>query len=200
MTSVKQSAGDACLVHPTAIVDEGAQIGKGVQIWHFSHVMCGARIGDLSKLGQNVFVDRDVFIGRGVKIQNNVSVYRGVTLEDDVFAGPSVVFTNVCRPRSAFPRKVEEYGKTHVGKGATLGANATIVCGITIGEHAFIGAGSVVTRDVPPFALMVGVPARRTGWVCACGTKLSQKKKAGQAECPACSRHYDINATQCRLI
>ena len=149
--------------HDTAIIDDGAQLGPGTKVWHFSHVCAGARIGAGCSLGQNVFVGNDVVIGSGVKIQNNVSVYDAVTLEDDVFCGPSVVFTNVYNPRAAVSRK-HEYLRTVVKRGATLGANCTIVCGTTVGEHAFIGAGSVVNRDVPAFALMVGVPARRIGW------------------------------------
>lgn len=154
-----------------AIVDPGAQIGSGTRIWHWTHVCSGAVIGNNCSLGQNVFIGNKVVIGNNVKIQNNVSVYDNVVLEDDVFCGPSMVFTNVYNPRSAVSRK-NEYRETTVKKGATLGANCTIVCGVTIGENAFIGAGAVVSRDVPAFALMVGVPARRIGWMSAFGERL----------------------------
>lgn len=158
-------------IHSSAIVDEGAQIGSGSRVWHFVHVCAGARIGQGVSLGQNVFVGNQVTIGDRCKIQNNVSVYDGVTLEEGVFCGPSMVFTNVYNPRSLIERK-SEYRPTHVGRGATLGANCTIVCGVTIGEFAFVGAGAVVHRDVPPFALMVGVPARQIGWMSAHGEQL----------------------------
>lgn len=158
-------------IHVTAIVDEGATIGKDTKIWHWTHVCADAVIGNNCSLGQNVFVGNKVLIGNNVKIQNNVSVYDNVTLEDDVFCGPSIVFTNVYNPRSAVSRK-NEYRNTLIKKGATLGANCTVVCGVTIGEYAFIGAGSVVTRDVPAYALMVGVPARQIGWMSQYGEKL----------------------------
>ena len=158
-------------IHSSAIVDEGAQIGSGSRVWHFVHVCAGARIGQCVSLGQNVFVGNQVTIGDRCKIQNNVSVYDGVTLEEGVFCGPSMVFTNVYNPRSLIERK-SEYRPTHVGRGATLGANCTIVCGVKIGEFAFVGAGAVVHRDVPPFALMVGVPARQIGWMSAHGEQL----------------------------
>lgn len=158
-------------IHPTAIVDDGAIIGEGTRVWHWVHVCGGARIGSGCSLGQNVFVGNDVVIGDNVKVQNNVSVYDAVRLEDDVFCGPSMVFTNVYNPRSAVNRKAE-YRPTVVRRGATLGANCTIVCGVTIGEHAFIGAGAVVNKDIPPYALMVGVPARRVGWMSENGTRL----------------------------
>lgn len=158
-------------IHETAIVDDGAQIGAGTRIWHWVHVCGKARIGTDCSLGQNVFVGNDVTIGNNVKIQNNVSVYDAVVLEDDVFCGPSMVFTNVYNPRSAVNRKAE-YRKTVVRRGATLGANCTVVCGVTIGEFAFIGAGAVVNRDVPNYALMLGVPARRAGWMSEGGTRL----------------------------
>ena len=148
--------------HETAIIDEGAKIGKDTRIWHWTHICEGAQIGEKCSLGQNVFVGNKVVIGNNVKIQNNVSVYDCVTLEDDVFCGPSMVFTNVYNPRSAIPRK-DEYKSTLIKKGATLGANCTIVCGVTIGKYAFVGAGAVVTRDVPDYALVVGVPARQVG-------------------------------------
>ncbi|HMN20932.1 MAG TPA: acyltransferase [Ottowia sp.] len=158
-------------IHPTAIVDEGAQIGPGSRIWHFVHVCAGARIGQGVSLGQNVFVSNDVVIGDNCKIQNNVSVYDGVTLEEGVFCGPSMVFTNVYNPRSLIERK-SEYRPTLVQRGATLGANCTIVCGTTIGAFAFVGAGAVVNKDVPAYALMVGVPARQVGWMSEYGEQL----------------------------
>jgi UDP-2-acetamido-3-amino-2,3-dideoxy-glucuronate N-acetyltransferase len=175
--------------HSSAIIDEGATIGANTRIWHFSHVCAGARIGMGCSLGQNVFVGNAVVIGNNVKIQNNVSVYDAVILEDDVFCGPSMVFTNVFNPRSHVIRK-HEYRKTRVKRGATIGANATIVCGITIGEYAFIGAGSVVNHDVKPYALMVGVPARQIGWMCNCGSKLSFNHLT--AECTSCQRKYQL--------
>lgn len=160
-----------CNIHTTAIIDAGAVIGKNTKIWHFAHVSAGATIGQNCSLGQNVFVGNKVIIGNNVKIQNNVSIYDNVTLEDDVFCGPSMVFTNVYNPRAAISRK-HEYRNTLVKKGATLGANCTIVCGVTIGKYAFIGAGSVVNRDVPNYALVVGVPARQIGWMSQYGEKL----------------------------
>jgi len=178
-------------VHPTAVVDDGAQIGDGTHIWHFSHIMPTARIGQRCNLGQNVFVDNNTIIGNGVKIQNNVSVYNGVILEDYVFCGPSMVFTNVINPRAFIDRK-QEFRATHVGRGVTLGANTTIVCGVTIGEYALIGAGAVVTRDVEPYALMLGVPARQTGWVCYCGTALP-KRGGAVLVCRDCGRRYEEN-------
>lgn len=159
--------------HPTAVVDEGAEIGDGTRIWHFCHVSAGSRIGERCSLGQNVFVAPRVTVGNGVKIQNNVSLYEGVVLEDYVFCGPSMVFTNVRTPRSAFPRNTSaDYAETRVRYGASIGANATIVCGVTIGEWAFVAAGAVVTKDVRPYALMAGVPARRIGWVSQSGATL----------------------------
>ncbi len=159
--------------HESAYVDDGAHIGDGTKIWHFCHVMTGASVGPGCSLGQNVFVGKDVRIGRDCKIQNNVSVYEGVTLEDHVFCGPSMVFTNVRTPRSAFPvSSKEEYADTLVKHGVSIGANATIVCGITIGEWAFVAAGAVVTKDVPPYALVAGVPAKIRGWMCECGIPL----------------------------
>src|SRR5205085_8311552 len=155
-------------VHESAYVDDGAQIGAGTKVWHFCHVMPGAVIGERCSIGQNVVVMPGTRIGNNVKIQNNVSIYEGVTLEDDVFCGPSCVFTNVMNPRSHVSRK-HEYRPTLVKRGSSIGANATIVCGVTLGEYAFIGAGAVVTSDVPSYALMVGVPARRVGWMCQCG-------------------------------
>jgi UDP-2-acetamido-3-amino-2,3-dideoxy-glucuronate N-acetyltransferase len=158
--------------HPTAIIDEGARIGDGTRIWHWVHVSAEATIGKGCSLGQNVYVGNDVTIGRNVKIQNNVSVYDAVTLEDDVFCGPSMVFTNVYNPRSAVTRK-DEYRRTLVRRGATLGANCTIVCGNTVGEYAFIGAGAVINRNVPAYALMVGVPAKQIGWMSEFGEQLA---------------------------
>jgi UDP-2-acetamido-3-amino-2,3-dideoxy-glucuronate N-acetyltransferase len=174
--------------HETAIIDPGCEIGKGTRIWHFSHIMTGCRIGDNCNIGQNVVVSPDVVLGNNVKIQNNVSIYTGVTCGDDVFLGPSVVFTNVVNPRSAISRR-NEYKSTRVGKGATLGANATILCGITLGDYCFIGAGAVVTRDVPPYALVVGNPARRTGWMSEAGHRLLFDEK-GLATCPESGEKY----------
>jgi UDP-2-acetamido-3-amino-2,3-dideoxy-glucuronate N-acetyltransferase len=176
--------------HPTATIDAGCEIGEGTKIWHYSHVMPGARIGRGCNFGQNVLVARDVVIGNNVKIQNNVSVYEGVVLEDDVFCGPSMVFTNVINPRSHVSRK-HEYRQTLVRRGATLGANATIICGHTVGRFAFIGAGAVVTKDVPDYALMLGAPARIAGWMCECGVRL--KATGGQGVCPDCQRRYSID-------
>ena len=179
-------------IHPSAIVDPGAQIGAGTHVWHFVHVSAGARIGAGCSLGQGVFVANDVAIGHNVKIQNNVSVYDAVTLEDDVFCGPSMVFTNVHNPRSAVPRK-GEYRRTLVQRGATLGANCTVVCGVTIGEYAFVGAGAVVSRDVQPFALVVGVPARRIGWMSRHGERLALPASGqGIATCPATGERYQL--------
>jgi len=163
---------DGVQIHESAIVDDGAQIGKGSRVWHFVHICSGAQIGNDCSFGQNVFVGNDVIIGNNCKVQNNVSVYDAVTLEDDVFCGPSMVFTNVYNPRSAVTRKAE-YRKTLVKQGATLGANCTIVCGITIGRYAFIGAGAVVNKDVPDFALLVGVPSRHIGWMSRFGEQLN---------------------------
>ncbi len=161
----------AATIHQTAIVDDGAQIGDGSRIWHWAHICAGARIGERCSFGQNVFVGNDVLIGNNVKVQNNVSVYDAVTLEDDVFCGPSMVFTNVYNPRSAVTRK-DEYRRTLIRKGATLGANCTIVCGVTVGEYAFVAAGAVINRDVKSYALMVGVPARQIGWMSTHGERL----------------------------
>jgi UDP-2-acetamido-3-amino-2,3-dideoxy-glucuronate N-acetyltransferase len=177
-------------VHESSYVDEGSRIGDGTKIWHFSHVMAGAVIGRDCNIGQNVVISPGVSIGNNVKIQNNVSVYTGVVLEDEVFCGPSVVFTNVINPRSHVPRK-HEFRATTVRRGATLGANCTIVCGHTIGEYAFVGAGAVVTGDVPDHALVVGVPARIAGWVCSCGAKVTDSEQRPDAAiCPACGTRF----------
>lgn len=169
--------------HPSAIVDEGAQIGEGCRVWHFVHVCGGAKIGRGVSLGQNVFIGNRVVVGDHCKIQNNVSVYDNVTLEEGVFCGPSMVFTNVHNPRSLVERK-DEYRDTRVGRGATLGANCTVVCGVTIGAYAFVGAGAVITRDVPDFALMMGVPARQTGWMSAFGERIDLPLSgSGEAVC-----------------
>lgn len=183
-------------IHPTAIVDPGAVIGTGTRIWHWVHVSAGARIGDGCSLGQNVFVGPGTRLGNNVRVQNNVSIYDGVELDDDVFCGPSMVFTNVINPRSHVSRK-HAFRPTRVKRGASIGANATIVCGVTIGAWAMIGAGSVVSRDVPPFALMVGVPARRRGWVCWCGEKLDG---SGELACCDCGRRYQVDADSCRPL
>ena len=179
--------GVSYFAHESSYIDDGAVIGNGTKIWHFSHVMPGAVIGERCSLGQNVVVMGGVRIGTNVRIQNNVSVYEGVVLEDDVFCGPSCVFTNVTNPRSHVSRKAE-YQRTLVRRGASIGANATIVCGVTLGEYSFIGAGAVVTSDVPDYALMVGVPARRVGWMCQCGIRL--RLDNGRASCAACGATY----------
>ncbi len=176
------------LVHESAYVDAGAVVGAGTRIWHFCHVMPGAVIGKGCSLGQNVVVMNGTRIGDNVKIQNNVSVYEGVELEDDVFCGPSMVFTNVVNPRSHVSRK-DEYRRTLVRRGASIGANATVVCGATLGAYCFVGAGAVVTRDVPAYALVTGVPARRTGWMCMCGVKLPAGR--GALRCADCGRTYE---------
>ncbi|MGH7186155.1 MAG: acyltransferase [Pseudomonadota bacterium] len=184
-------------LHESSYIDEPCEIGEGTKIWHFSHVMPGAVIGERCNLGQNVVVMPGTRIGNNVKIQNNVSVYQGVELEDDVFCGPSCVFTNVVNPRSHISRK-NEYQPTRVMRGATVGANATIVCGITLGAYSFIGAGAVVTTDVLPYALMVGVPARRIGWMCHCGERL--KPDGGRARCAACGSNYEESSGSLRPI
>jgi UDP-2-acetamido-3-amino-2,3-dideoxy-glucuronate N-acetyltransferase len=185
--------------HESAIIDNGADIGDDTKIWHFSHICAGAKIGNNCSLGQNVFIANDVKIGNNVKIQNNVSVYDAVTLEDNVFCGPSMVFTNVYNPRSHISRK-NEYRKTLVKIGTTIGANATIVCGITLGEYSFIGAGSVVKSDVKPYAVMVGVPAYRVGWMCQCGTSLDFSKDTNQTTCKRCNSNYQLINDNCELI
>jgi UDP-2-acetamido-3-amino-2,3-dideoxy-glucuronate N-acetyltransferase len=183
-------------IHPTAIVDDGAQIGEGTRIWHWVHVCSGAVIGQGCSLGQNVYVGNRVSIGDNVKVQNNVSIYDDVTLEDDVFCGPSMVFTNVYNPRSAVSRK-DEYRQTLIRKGATLGANCTIVCGTTIGQGAFVGAGAVVNRDVPDYALMLGVPARQAGWMSAFGERLDLPLSGeGEAVCPGDGSRYRLSGDQ----
>ena len=187
-------------IHPTAIVDEGAQIGEGSRVWHFVHICAGARIGERCSFGQNVFVGNDVVIGNNVKVQNNVSVYDAVTLEDDVFCGPSMVFTNVYNPRSAVIRK-DEYRRTLIRRGATLGANSTIVCGVTVGEYAFVGAGAVVNHDVPDYALMVGVPARQIGWMSQHGERLDLPLRGnGETVCKQTGKRYELRDGRCRLV
>lgn len=182
--------GDNYFVHATAVVDEGAEIGEGVKIWHFSHIMPGCKIGDGCNVGQNVVVSPGVKLGKNVKIQNNVSIYEGVTCDDDVFLGPSMVFTNVINPRSAVNRR-GQYFKTHVGKGASIGANATIVCGHDIGPFAFIGAGAVVTKTIAPYALVVGNPAKQIGWVGEYGHRLDFDKD-GFAICEESKQEYKL--------
>jgi UDP-2-acetamido-3-amino-2,3-dideoxy-glucuronate N-acetyltransferase len=176
--------------HPSAIIDEGCEIGEGTKIWHFTHVMPNCKLGKKCNLGQNVVISPEVILGDNVKVQNNVSIYSGVTCDDDVFLGPSMVFTNVINPRSAVNRR-DQYLKTRVGKGASIGANATIVCGHDIGEYAFIGAGAVVTKTVPAFALVVGNPARQTGWMSEYGHKL-KFDASGIAECPESKEKYEL--------
>jgi UDP-2-acetamido-3-amino-2,3-dideoxy-glucuronate N-acetyltransferase len=190
----------AIRIHPTAIVDEGAVLGDGCRVWHFVHISAGARIGTDCSFGQNVYVGNDVRIGHRVKIQNNVSVYDAVTLEDEVFCGPSMVFTNVYNPRAAVARK-DEYRRTLVRRGATLGANCTIVCGITIGAHAFVGAGAVVNRDVKDFALMLGVPARQAGWMNRFGERLPLPLNGeAEATCARTGERYRLSGTQVQLV
>ena len=176
--------------HPTAVIDDGCKIGEGTKIWHFSHIMPNCKLGKNCNIGQNVVVSPDVVLGNNVKVQNNVSIYTGVTCDDDVFLGPSMVFTNVINPRSAVNRK-NEYAKTHVGKGTSIGANATIVCGHDIGKFAFIGAGAVVTKNVPDYALLVGNPARQTGWMSEYGHKLIFDKE-GKATCSESGQIYQL--------
>ena len=185
---MEQNNNSRYFVHPSAIVDEGCEIGEGVKIWHFSHVMPGCRIGDGCNLGQNVVVSPKVVLGKNVRVQNNVSIYEGVICEDDVFLGPSMVFTNVINPRSAVSRK-SEYKQTLVRKGASIGANATIVCGNEIGEYAFIGAGAVVTKPVPPYALVVGNPGRQKGWMSEFGHRL-EFDNDGKAVCKESGEKY----------
>jgi len=184
--------------HETAVIDEGCQIGTGTKIWHFSHIMSHCKIGEHCNLGQNVVVSPDVVLGNNVKVQNNVSIYTGVICEDDVFLGPSMVFTNVINPRSAINRK-SEYAKTVVKKGATIGANATVVCGHDIGKYAFIGAGAVVTKHVPDYALVIGNPARQTGWMSEYGHKLNFDQD-GFAVCPESNQRYQLKNGQVERI
>jgi UDP-2-acetamido-3-amino-2,3-dideoxy-glucuronate N-acetyltransferase len=184
-----------CFVHPSSYVDEGAEVGEGTRIWHFSHVMDGARVGRNCTIGQNVLIAGGAVVGDNVKIQNNVSVYDAVTLEDGVFCGPSAVFTNVINPRSHISRK-NEYRPTLVRQGATVGANATVVCGHTIGRYAFVGAGAVVTEDVPDYALVYGNPARRQGWICECGVRL--EPAADAATCASCGLRYRLEGGRLR--
>ncbi len=193
---MSSSTQQSYFVHESSYIDEPCEIGAGTKIWHFSHVMKESKIGENCNIGQNVVISPHVVIGRNVKIQNNVSVYTGCILEDDVFCGPSMVFTNVVNPRSHVSRR-DEYKQTLVRRGASLGANSTIVCGITIGRYAFIGAGSVVTRDVPDFALIYGNPARTRGWMCACGVKLNLRADSAHetARCEACDTEYVRNGT-----
>jgi UDP-2-acetamido-3-amino-2,3-dideoxy-glucuronate N-acetyltransferase len=181
---------DEVFIHPTAVVDEGAVLGAGSRIWHFCHVMSGAQLGPGCNLGQNVFVAGTARLGTNVKVQNNVSIYDGVICEDDVFLGPSCVFTNVSTPRSAVNRR-GAYEPTHVGRGATIGANATIVCGVSLGPWSFVGAGAVVTHDVPAHGLVTGVPARITGWACACGIRLGMGTET--ASCSSCGQTYHVS-------
>ena len=190
----------AVTIHPCAIVDDGAQLGDGCRVWHFAHISAGARIGAGCSFGQGVYVGNDVLIGQNVKVQNNVSVYDAVTLEDDVFCGPSMVFTNVVNPRAAVVRK-GEYRRTLVKRGATLGANCTVVCGVTVGDYAFVGAGAVVSRDVPAFALMLGVPARRVGWMSRHGERLALPPSGqGEAACPATAERYRLHGDTLSLL
>ena len=176
--------------HETAVIDEGNEIGEGVKIWHFSHVMPNCRIGDGCNIGQNVVISPGVVLGKNVKVQNNVSIYTGVICDDDVFLGPSMVFTNVTNPRSAVLRR-DKYEKTHVGRGASIGANATVVCGHDIGEFAFIGAGAVVTKNVPPYALVVGNPSKQIGWMSEYGHRL-EFDTSGIASCPESGETYEL--------
>jgi UDP-2-acetamido-3-amino-2,3-dideoxy-glucuronate N-acetyltransferase len=187
-------------IHASAIVDEGAKIGDGSRIWHFTHVCSGAKIGKQCTLGQNVFIGNDVLIGDNVKIQNNVSVYDAVVIEDDVFCGPSMVFTNVYNPRAAVTRK-DEYRKTYIKKGATLGANSTIVCGVTVGEYAFVAAGAVINRNVPNFALMAGVPAKQIGWMSRFGEQINLPLQGNAlALCPHTNEQYELKNGVCSII
>jgi UDP-2-acetamido-3-amino-2,3-dideoxy-glucuronate N-acetyltransferase len=181
-----------CFIHPTAVVDEPAEIGEGTKIWHFTHIMAGVRIGKQCTIGQNVFIGSGVILGNNIKVQNNVSIFEGVIVEDDVFCGPSMVFTNVFNPRSFISRR-KEFRKTLVRRGATIGANVTVICGNAIGQYAFIGAGSVVTRDVPDYALVYGNPGKPKGWVCQCAEEITFR--SGKALCKACGKKYQKDST-----
>lgn len=185
-------------IHPSSVVDAGAQVGEGTKVWHFCHLMPTCRVGKDCNIGQNVFIDNNTIIGNGVKIQNNVSVYNGVIVEDGAFLGPSMVFTNVINPRSFIERKLE-FKKTLIGKGATIGANATIICGIEIGAYALIGAGAVVTKNVPPYALMMGNPARQKGWVSEAGINLHFDKNA-IAICSETGKKYKLENETVRMV
>jgi len=189
---------DSFSAHPTAVIDEGCTIGDGTKIWHFSHIMPNCRIGNQCNIGQNVVISPEVVLGNNVKIQNNVSLYTGVTCDDDVFLGPSCVFTNVTNPRSAVNRR-NQYARTHVGKGASIGANATIVCGHDIGQFAFIGAGAVVTKNVPDYALVIGNPARQAGWMSEYGHKLKFDEN-GMATCPESGQTYKLENSKVTRI
>ena len=184
-------------VHPTAVVDDPAEIGEGTKVWHFTHIMSGVRIGRNCIIGQNVFIGSGVTLGNNIKIQNNVSIYEGVILEDDVFCGPSMVFTNVFNPRSFISRK-KEFRKTLVKRGATIGANTTIICGYTIGRYAFIGAGSVITKGVPDYVLVYGNPGRVRGWICECAEEIAFR--SGKAECKICGKRYEKDCLGVRPI
>ena len=185
-------------VHTSSVIDEGARVGAGTKIWHYCHLMPTCKVGERCVIGQNVYIDNDVVIGNGVKIQNNVSVYNGVIIEDDVFLGPSMVFTNVINPRSFIERK-NEFKKTHIRKGASIGANATILCGIEIGEYAMIGAGAVVTKTAPAYGLMIGNPAKQTGWVSKAGLTLRFDPK-GFAKCPQTHETYQLKNDKIALL
>lgn len=187
----------AAFVHSSAVIDDDVEIGEGTRVWHFVHVSSGARIGKHCVLGQNVFVGRNVVIGNGVRIQNNVSVYEGVEVSDDAFLGPSCVFTNVVNPR-AFVERSHEFKDTLVGRGVSIGANATIVCGHDLGDYCFLGAGTVVTHDVPAYAVMVGNPGRRLGWMCRCGERLPDGE--GEVACSACKAGYSLTLDTCSPI
>lgn len=189
--------GKEYFIHPTAVADEPARIGEETQIWHFSHIMPGSKIGRSCVIGQNVFIGRGAVLGNNVKVQNNVSIYDGVILEDGVFCGPSMVFTNVFNPRSFISRK-KEFRATLVKEGATIGANATIICGNTIGKYAFIGAASVVTKDIPDYALVYGNPGKVQGWICQCAEEINFR--SGRAVCKACGKKYKKGSTGVRLI
>ncbi len=187
------TSSDAPFVHPSAIVDRPCRIGSGTRIWHFSHVMAGARIGRDCVLGQSSFVAGGAVVGDRVKVQNNVSIYDGVVIEDEVFLGPSCVLTNVKNPRAAVSRR-HAFERTLLCRGCTIGANATVVCGLTVGRYAFVGAGAVVTRDVPAHALVVGQPARQVGWACCCGERLPAVEQQGAVACAACNKRYRLAA------